>query len=214
LEFDIEAQFTRSPNFYVIIKLNIPMNNRKMMMLNFMEKMLSIFLLRSVPRISKAIVREEKSVFFVQTEGVNLEEISSFYDLVDMKNIYSNDINAVLNFYGVEAARFAIVKEIETVFSVYGINIDKRHLYLIADYMSFEGGYKAMNRAQMEFNPSPFLRMSFETTVAFLKRAAISGDHDTMNSPSARIVVGRPIKIGTNVVDIIAPLPRIENEKK
>lgn len=37
--------------------------------------------------------------------------------------------------YGVEAGRMAIIKEIEAVFAVYNIEIDHRHLSLLADYM-------------------------------------------------------------------------------
>jgi DNA-directed RNA polymerase I subunit RPA1 len=42
---------------------------------------------------------------------------------------------AILNTYGVEAARAAIIKEISVVFAVYGIDVNPRHLTLVADYM-------------------------------------------------------------------------------
>lgn len=58
--------------------------------------------------------------------------------------------------YGVEAARAAIAREIKTVFSVYGITVDPRHLSLIADYMTFSGGYRPMNRYGMDACGSPF----------------------------------------------------------
>jgi hypothetical protein len=41
----------------------------------------------------------------------------------------------MLQNYGVEAARNTIISELATVFNVYGIAIDFRHLALIADYM-------------------------------------------------------------------------------
>ncbi len=37
--------------------------------------------------------------------------------------------------YGIEMARAAIVKEMSGVFRVYSIEVDIRHLELIADYM-------------------------------------------------------------------------------
>jgi len=37
--------------------------------------------------------------------------------------------------YGIEMARAAIVKEMSGVFRVYNIEVDIRHLELIADYM-------------------------------------------------------------------------------
>jgi DNA-directed RNA polymerase I subunit RPA1 len=58
-----------------------------------------------------------------------------FDTLIDVNNIYTNDIGAILSTYGVEAARAAITSEIASVFGVYGISVDKRHLSLIGDYM-------------------------------------------------------------------------------
>ena len=71
----------------------------------------------------------------IATEGVNFYSIWNYDNIVDLNNIYSNDIAAILNTYGVEAARAAIVKEISTVFAVYGINVHPKHLTLVADYM-------------------------------------------------------------------------------
>lgn len=55
--------------------------------------------------------------------------------LIDENSIYSNDIYAILTSYGVEAARAAILREVSGVFDVYKIDVDSRHLELIADYM-------------------------------------------------------------------------------
>jgi DNA-directed RNA polymerase I subunit RPA1 len=55
--------------------------------------------------------------------------------ILEDDEIYSNDIYAILKTYGVEMARAAILKEMSTVFGVYNIQVDRRHLELIADYM-------------------------------------------------------------------------------
>lgn len=52
-----------------------------------------------------------------------------------MTRIRSNDIHAILMTYGVEMARATIVDEVSSVFAVYNIDVDRRHLELIADYM-------------------------------------------------------------------------------
>jgi DNA-directed RNA polymerase I subunit RPA1 len=70
------------------------------------------------------------------TEGVNLRGCWSFgHGVVDLNQIYTNDVGAILRTYGVEAARKSIIKEMSGVFSVYGIGVDYRHLTVIADYM-------------------------------------------------------------------------------
>lgn len=55
--------------------------------------------------------------------------------MIEEDDIYSNDIYAFLCTYGVEAARQAILREVGSVFKVYSIDVDIRHLELIADYM-------------------------------------------------------------------------------
>lgn len=56
---------------------------------------------------------------------------------------------------------------------VYGIAVDYRHLSIIADYMTFEGGYKPFNRSGMDKSSSPYQKMSFETTSVFLTDATM-----------------------------------------
>ena len=82
------------------------------------------------------------------------------FDYLDLNRITSNDIFSILEAYGVEAARCSIVKEIQSVFSVYGIDVDPRHLLLIADAMTFGGGYRPFNRNGIfEASCSPFLQV-------------------------------------------------------
>ena len=68
------------------------------------------------------------------------------------------------------------LQEVRNVFAAYGIGVDYRHLSLVADYMTFEGVYKAFNRIGIESNASPLQKMSFETTMHFLKTATIHGE--------------------------------------
>ncbi|KAJ3302464.1 hypothetical protein HDV03_004952 [Kappamyces sp. JEL0829] len=128
------------------------------------------------------------------TEGCNLKGIWDYTEYVDIDKIYTNDISAILNTYGVEAARSAITQEIASVFGVYGIDVDARHLALIGDYMTYEGGYKPFNRMGMDSNPSPFTQMSYERTTHFLTTSTLAGDYDPIDSPSARIVLGQVVK--------------------
>lgn len=99
-----------------------------------------------------------------------------------------------------------IMQEISSVFKVYGIAVDYRHLALIADYMTFEGSYKAFNRIGMETNSSPFQKMSFETTMHFLKGATVAGDTDMLKSPSACLVAGRVVHGGTGCFELLQSL--------
>ncbi|PVU90353.1 hypothetical protein BB561_004906 [Smittium simulii] len=144
----------------------------------------------------------EKSVMSVG----NMTSSKASGEWIDLNKLYTNDISAILHTYGVEAARAAIQNEISTVFGVYHIEVDRRHLGLLADYMTFEGKYKPFNRVGIDSNVSPLAKMSFETTALFLRDACVHGDYDTLDGPSARIVVGRPVESGTGSFDVVVPL--------
>ena len=50
-----------------------------------------------------------------------------------------------------------------------------------------------MNRIGMKHSASPLLKMSFETTCTFLIDATAGADSDNLESPSSRLILGRPV---------------------
>jgi DNA-directed RNA polymerase I subunit RPA1 len=136
-------------------------------------------------------------------EGRNLKGLWDLGDYVDLNVLSSNDIGEIMDTYGVEAGRACIIKEINSIFGMYGITVDMRHLTLVADYMTFGGGYKPFNRLGLDTNVSPFLKMSFEQTCAFLTKATLEGDADRLETPSARLIMGRRIQGGTGSFDVL-----------
>ena len=60
-----------------------------------------------------------------------------------------------------------------------------------------QGDYRPCSRSGMETSTSPFLKMTFETAASFLVDATLKGSEDTLESPSARIVLGRVVDMGT-----------------
>ncbi|XP_068131545.1 DNA-directed RNA polymerase I subunit RPA1 [Hyperolius riggenbachi] len=142
----------------------------------------------------------------LNTEGINLQELFKYSDILDLKRLYSNDIHAMANTYGIEAALRVVEKEIKDVFAVYGIVVDPRHLSLVADYMCFEGVYRPLNRYGMQSCSSPFQQMTFETGYKFLKDATMTGAKDDLRSPSACLVVGKVVKGGTGLFDLKQPM--------
>jgi len=107
------------------------------------------------------------------------------------------------NRYGIEACRANIIKEIKAVFGVYGIAVDYRHLSLICDFITYSGDYRAFNRIGMEESSSPFLKMSYETTMKYLIQSSTTKDTDWNTSPSSALVLGQAPKVGTNSFDVI-----------
>ncbi|VDO84228.1 unnamed protein product [Heligmosomoides polygyrus] len=68
------------------------------------------------------------------------------------------------------------MREMNNVFAVYGIEVSKRHLSLTADYMTFTGQIAPFNRGAMSSSSSPLQKMTFETTMAFMKEALLHGE--------------------------------------
>lgn len=183
--------------------LRVDPSSRPLLMIGLVEKAAIKTLVRAKKNINEAFINDEEGRGrCLQTAGINFTEMW-LLENVDHNRLMSNDIWAVRCTYGVEAARSTIVDQIRSVFGVYGINVDPRHLSLISDYMTFGGDYTAMNRNGMQTMSSPFLQMSFETTAQFLTQAALTGSSDEMNSPSSNIVAGRPIRHGTGAFSVL-----------
>ena len=184
----------------------------KILMLHLVETAARASLIQSVSGIAAAVLDSEATAKspaqtpVVATSGVNIPAMWHYQHLVNPNHIYTNSIHDTLAHYGVEAARASIVVELQAVFGGHGISVDTRHLTLIADFMTRDGGYGAFSRMGYRGNVSPFMKMSFETTVGVLKEAVLDGDADELGGPSGRIVVGRLGKMGTGGFDVFMPL--------
>ena len=174
-------------------------------MLSIIEEQAKRFLVQEVQGLHKCAVlkpTEKNPNFQLQTAGINFAQIWRLYDVIDMNAIYSNDLRQLLLHYGIEAARAAIIKECAGVFGAYGIDVNYRHLSLIADYMTFEGNLKPFSRMGIKTGVSPLQKMSYETTMQFLTEATVAGDYDGVSSPSARLVFGIPVGVGTGSFEV------------
>ncbi|KAJ3215377.1 hypothetical protein HK099_006394 [Clydaea vesicula] len=195
------------------IELSFPADVKKLLILSIAEQALKFTVVKEIPNISRGFIMDndatnDKTVS-VGTEGINFQEIfdpNLNSGLIDLNTVTTNDVFAMMKTYGIEAARATIVNEIAGVFAVYGINVNPRHLNLIADFMTFEGGYKAFNRMGMRSNPSPFAQMSFETTTQFLVTSTLAGERDPLNSPSACLVAGKVVEGGTGSFQVVHPI--------
>uniref|UniRef100_A0A8C5LWB7 DNA-directed RNA polymerase subunit n=1 Tax=Leptobrachium leishanense TaxID=445787 RepID=A0A8C5LWB7_9ANUR len=156
--------------------------------------------------LSEIADKRGEKVLTLNTEGINLPEMFKYSEILDLRRLYSNDIHAMANTYGIEAALRVVEKEIKDVFAVYGIEVDPRHISLVADYMCFEGTYSPLNRFGMRSSSSPFQQMTFETSFKFLKDATLNGAQDDLRSPSACLVVGKVVKGGTGLFDLKQPM--------
>lgn len=196
----------RSKNKIILQPLRVDPAAQPLLMVGLVEDVASQTIVKSKTGIDQAFINDEEDNRgrCLQTAGCHFSHIWSLPENVVNHNLLlSNDIWQVCVAYGVEAGRQTIVDQIRSVFAVYGISVDPRHLTLIADYMTYDGGYKPMNRIGMLTSSSGFLKMSFETTATFLVEAAMKNHTESLVSPSANIVVGKPIHHGTGAFECV-----------
>ena len=183
----------------------------KILMLNIIQEALRKTVVQQVSGIGSCTLVEEKendkTERVIHSDGVNLKAMQRYSDYINPHRIMTNDIGAMLDNYGVEACRATIVRELSGVFGSHGIKVDNRHLNLIADYMTRGGEFSAFSRMGLRGNISPFTKMSFETTLSFLKDAVLDGDWDDLSTPSGRLVMGRLGRVGTGGFDVLTQLP-------
>lgn len=202
------------------LTLNFRLSDFKIDLATLLQDEAAKAVLHKIGKIDKAFLVKDSSAKegefeqMIKTEGVSFLSLIQFSDLLDLNRIYSNDVHAIANTFGIEAARQALVQECKNVFGVYGIEIDPRHLSLIADYMTFGGVIRGMNRFAINANSSPIQQITFETSTAFLKNATFTGVKDELNSPSARLFVGRPIHAGSGMLECILEESAETGEKR
>lgn len=190
---------------WVECTLQFPASMKRLLMLDLAESVAKDTIVRAIKGIESSFVIDNKDGLAVQTNGCNLKAAWEEAEHVDVNRISSNDVGQILHNYGVEAARAAIIREIKSVFGVYGIGVDPRHMTLLADQMTFEGGYRPFNRVGIEGTASPLLRMTFESSNTFLTGSALYSENDPLVTPSARIALGQLMRAGSGAVDLLVP---------
>ena len=105
---------------------------------------------------------------------------------------------------GIEAARQTIINEIQFTMSSHGMQIDPRHMYILADTMTFSGEVTGMTRQSMKkITDSTLRQASFEETMPHLYNAAIRSKKDEIKGVSESIIVGNLIPVGTGMFRLI-----------
>jgi DNA-directed RNA polymerase subunit A" len=159
--------------------------------------------IQGVRGIDKTIVVKDGEEFVIKTRGTNLKAVVKLEE-VDGSRTVTNDIKEISKVLGIEAGRNAIVKELHGVLRENNINVDVRHIMLLADLMTFEGDIKGIVRTGItREKASPFARAAFEETVKHLLDAAFKGEKDYLQGVAENIIVGQPIKVGTGTVNLV-----------
>jgi len=182
------------------IVLKPQMKNLRMLR-KFTNKLRDLHL-KGIPGIRKAIAFKGEKEYYVITGGSNLEEVLEL-DEVDPFRTYTNDVKEIEKVLGIEAARNAIIKEAKNVLEMQGLDVDLRHIMILADAMTYGGSIKPIGRHGLSGEKDSVLaRAAFEETVKHLVVAASKGEEDPLTGVTENILIGQPIPVGTGLVKL------------
>ncbi|HLC96893.1 MAG TPA: DNA-directed RNA polymerase subunit A'' [Candidatus Nanoarchaeia archaeon] len=146
--------------------------------------------------------------YIIITAGSNLKEILKLPE-VDALRVTSNDIFEIESVFGIEAARQAIINEVFKVIESQGLNVDVRHIMLVADTMCVSGSVKGITRYGIVSEKASVLaRASFETPIRHIINASLIGEVDMLNSVVENVMINQPIPVGTGLPDLVTKVKK------
>ncbi|MBN2459060.1 DNA-directed RNA polymerase subunit A'' [Candidatus Woesearchaeota archaeon] len=166
------------------------------------EKIKEVFV-NGIKGVTQVLPVKREEEFVIVTAGSNLKEVLKL-DFVDTYRTTSNSIIEVEKTFGVEAARESIIKEMRKVLKHQGINLDLRHILLVADAMTMSGKVLGVSRyGIVKEKPSVLARASFETPIVHIINASMVGEVDQLNSVIENVMINQPVPIGTGLPGLI-----------
>jgi DNA-directed RNA polymerase beta' subunit len=137
----------------------------------------------------------------LNTDGTNMKALFKDINVVYEKS-RSNDIREIYTTLGIEAARKALVLELDNVIGEGAINY--RHVSLLVDTMTNRGQLMSIDRHGINRSDvGPLAKCSFEETTDMLVNASIFSEYDQLNGVSANVMLGHKPPCGTGDFDII-----------
>lgn len=155
--------------------------------------------IKGIKGILQVLPVKREDEFVIITSGTNLADVLQLEE-IDAYRTTTNNIFEIEQVLGIEAARQAIINEIFKVIESQGLNVDSRHIMLVADTMCVSGTLKGVTRYGVVSEKSSVLaRASFETPIKHIINAALVGEVDNLDSVVENVMINQPIPIGTGL---------------
>lgn len=173
----------------------------------FRDRLLRIKI-KGIKDIKRVILQKRKDqdtgkeYYVLITSGSNLETVLRI-EGVDPRKVRTNNIHEIENVLGIEAAREALIREIKNTLNEQGLEVDLRHVMLVADIMTRSGSVRPIGRhGVVGEKPSILARAAFEVTVKNLFDASIRGETDQIVGVTENVIIGQLAPIGTALVEL------------
>lgn len=170
--------------------------------------------IKGINGISQAIISEDENEWVIKTLGTNLAKILVLQG-VDASRTSTNDIHEIARVLGIEAARAAIVKEASGTLSDQGLDVDIRHILLIADAMTLNGSITPIGRYGIAGAKGSLLaRANFEETIKHLTNGSLAGETDKLESIVENVMINQVVPVGTGMFDLAFSPKKAEQAKE
>jgi DNA-directed RNA polymerase subunit A" len=167
---------------------------------------LHVIKVAGIKRIKQVLPVKRGEEYIILTSGTNLKDILALEE-VDINRTICNDLYEIFAVLGIEATRKVIMNEVYKVIDAQGLNIDVRHIMLVADIMCTVGKVKGITRyGVVSEKASVLARASFETPIKHLINAALEGEIDYLTSVVENVMINQPVPLGTGLPGLVTKM--------
>lgn len=168
---------------------------------------------KGISDVTHVVIRKESDGYVLYTEGSNLQDALEV-EGVNPHRIYTNNLREIFQVLGIEATRNAIIQEAMNVLNEQGMDVDVRHIILVADMMTADGTIRQIGRHGISGSKNSALaRAAFEVTIKHLLGAGIAGTRDPLRGITENVILGQLIPLGTGAIDLLMN-PQIPTTKR
>jgi DNA-directed RNA polymerase subunit A' len=195
------------------IKISIPDEPDAQTLLTLKNKLLNTRV-KGVPDIERVTIVKQDDEWVIQTAGSNLAKVVAI-DGIDTTRTTTNNVYEIWQVLGIEAARTALVREITNTLEEQGLEVDVRHIMLVADLMTSKGYLQQIGRHGIAGTKTSVLaRAAFEITVPTIARASLEGQVETLKGVTENVIVGATVPVGTGMVDLYMKVGENEDNRE
>ncbi|CAI6093916.1 hypothetical protein V2G26_016941 [Clonostachys chloroleuca] len=172
---------------------------------NLLRRALPTVPISGYAEATRAIIEtSEEGTHKVLVEGYGLKACMATEGVVGSQT-RSNSVLECRDVLGIEAARSSIAHEINVVMG--DMDIDPRHMQLLADVMTYKGEVLGITRFGLSKMRDSVLQLaSFEKTPDHLFEAAAGMKTDNIEGVSECIIMGQSMTIGTGAFQVVRRL--------
>ncbi|MBA4458311.1 MAG: DNA-directed RNA polymerase subunit A'/A'', partial [Nitrosopumilaceae archaeon] len=157
---------------------------------------------KGVPDIERVTLVQKDDEWVIQTTGSNVAKVLEVKG-IDKTNVRTNNVFEIAGTLGIEAARNALINELNSTLEDQGLEVDDRYIMLVSDLMCSRGYMQQIGRHGIAGTKDSVLaRAAFEITVPTIAHAALGGEIEQLKGITENVIVGSNIPIGSGTVDL------------